>query len=179
MTLLALVFTVSSSHYTSNQSDQNSDPSPTPTPTPTPSPEPTQTSTSTLTPTPSPTPDQNEKPIYDVRIIEFEWTSDWVKGPVPGDWRFRNFITPIQNFGDIDVDGLTVEVRIIANNSELETGTAILYGTLEGVLYGGESRELIGRVNIVLDELEQASGEWSNKIIVMLDDLVLYELSIP
>ena len=130
-------------------------------------------------PTPTPTPDQNEKPIYDVRIIEFKWTSDWVKGPVPGDWRFRNFITTIQNFVDIDVYGLTVEARIIANNSELVTATAILYGTLEGVLYGGESRELVGRVNIVLDELEQASGEWSNKIFVMLDDLVLYELAIP
>ena len=130
----------------------------------------------TPTPTLTPTPDQNE---YDVRIVEFEWTSDWVRGPVPGDWRFRNFITTIQNFEDIDVDGLTVEVKIVANNSELQTATAILYDTLEGVLYVGESRDLIGRVNIELDELEKASGEWNNKIIVMLDDLVLYELAIP
>lgn len=128
------------------------------------------------TPTPTPTPDLNE---YDVRITEFEWTSDWVRGPVPGDWRFRNFITTIQNFGDIEADGLTIEVKIIANNTELQTGTAILYDTLDGVLYEGESRDLIGRVSIMLDELVQARGEWSNKIIIILDDLVLYELAIP
>jgi hypothetical protein len=132
----------------------------------------------------TPPPDQNEKPnndvgIINVRIIKFEWTSYWVKGPVPGDVRFRHFNTTIQNSGNMEVNGLIVEVKIIANNSELQTWTHILYGTLDGLLHGGESRELIGRVTIGLDVLEQASGERTDKILVILDDSVLDELTLP
>ena len=72
-----------------------------------------------------------------------------------------------------------MEVKIIANISELQTWTHILYGTLDGLLYGGESRELIGRVTIGLDVLEQASGERTDKILVILDDSVLDELALP
>ena len=131
------------------------------------------------TPTPTPTPDQNEKPIYDVKIIEFKWTSEWAKGPVPGDWRFRHFNATIQNFGNDEVDGLTIEVKIIANNTELQTTTHILYETLDGVLYVGESRELIGRVTIGLDILEQTSEDRTAKILAILTDLVLDDLVIP
>ena len=144
---------------------------PTPTPTINPTPSPSNT--------PTPTPDQNEKPIFDVKIIEFKWTSEWAKGPVPGDWRFRHFNATIQNFGNDEVDGLTIEVKIIANNTELQTTTHILYETLDGALNKGESRELIGRVTIGLDILEQTSGDRTAKILVFLTGSVLDDLAIP
>jgi hypothetical protein len=125
---------------------------------------------------------------YVVKIAEFKWTSNWENGPV-GLACGRSFNVTLHNLGTRDIEGLTVEVKLLANNSEIwaETGFYGLgiigqtaeFGSFDGQLRAGEIRELRGAVTTRWDILDQASGERTDKIMVMLDDIVLDELSLP
>jgi hypothetical protein len=136
----------------------------------------------------SQTANQTENQTYDVKIAEFKWTSDWGSGPVGLMWG-RSFNVTLHNLGTRDIEGLTVEVKLLANNSEIwaETGfygpgiigQTAEFGSFDGELHGGEIKELRGAVTTRLDILDQASGERTDKIMVMLEDIVLGELPLP
>ena len=127
---------------------------------------------------------------YDVKIADFKWTSNWGSGGVGLLWG-RSFNITLQNMENRDIEGLSVDVKLLANNTEI-LGEAEIYGSeiigytanidyYDGRLNASEIRELRGYFETSLDKLEQAQdwGEKSFKVRVMMNDTILEELTLP
>ena len=128
----------------------------------------------------SQTENQLENQTYDVKITDFKWTSNWGSGPVGLMWG-GSFNVTLHNLGNMDVEGLTVEVKLLANNSEIgsETyfdgyNTNVTFG-----LHAGAIREFDGVFMSSLDELDKAQGERTFRVICMLNSTILDELTLP
>jgi hypothetical protein len=123
---------------------------------------------------------QVENQIYNVKITDFKWTSNWEKGPVGLMWG-GPFNVTLHNLGKMDIEGLTVKVKLSANNSEIgsETyfdgyNTNVTFG-----LHAGEIREFEGVFMSTLDKLTEAQGEQTFSVICMLNSTILDELTLP
>ena len=123
----------------------------------------------------------------EIRITQFTWTSNWGTGPVGLLWG-RSFNVTLHNAGTMGAEGLAVEVKLLANNTQIWSETwfnvqgtggqteARLNFTFE--LNPGEVRELQGSFVTKLDELSEAQGERSFLVEVSLDDTVVDELQL-
>ena len=89
-----------------------------------------------------------------------------------------------------DIEGLSVEVKLLANNTEISAESG-LYGPgiigytepneYDGRLNASEIRELREYFMTSLDKLEQ-SQDWGEKVFkvrVMMNDTILDELTLP
>jgi hypothetical protein len=126
------------------------------------------------------TKDQVENPTYDVKITDFKWTGNWEKGPVGLMWG-GPFNVTLHNLGNMDTEGLTVEVKLLANNSEIGSET-YFDGFNTNVTFGlraGEIREFEGVFMSTLDKFAKAQGETTYRVICMLNSTVLDELTLP
>lgn len=134
---------------------------------------------------------QPENQIPTVRIADFKWTSSWGTGPVNLLWG-RSFNITLQNMENVDVEEVSVDIKLLANNTEIwsETGlygpgiigyTAEYPNGFDGKLNASETRQLRGGFMTRLDELEQAKdwGEKSFKVRVIMNDTILDELQLP
>ena len=138
----------------------------------------------------SQTQNQVENQTYDVKIADFKWTSNWGPGPVGVLWG-RSFNITLQNMGNRDVEGLSVDIKLLANNTEISSMTGLYgpgiigytaeYNGFDGKLNASETRELRGGFMTGLDKLEQARdwGEKSFTVRVMMSDTILDELKLP
>ncbi len=138
----------------------------------------------------SQTENQVEDQTFDIKIVDFKWTSNWGSGGVGLLWG-RSFNITLQNMENRDIEGLSVEVKLLANDTEIP-GKAEIYGPeiigytanieyYDGRLNASEIRELNGYFETSLDKLEQAQdwGEKSFKVRVMMNDTILDELTLP
>jgi hypothetical protein len=130
---------------------------------------------------------ENQTP--NVKITELKLTSDWeTTGGVQAS---KLFNITIHNYENKDIMGLTVEVKMTANGSKLESATAFfgpgIIGNgaeiepFDGVLYSGEVRELRGIIMTNWGEIIRANtlGTINTVADVKLDDAVLDELGLP
>lgn len=94
-------------------------------------------------------------PTYDVKITDFKWTSHWES---PGGVQAAiSFNITLHNSKNKDIDGLSVDVKMLnANGDELQTET-MFYGQgiigngatiqpFDGILHGGENLTLRGGI---------------------------------
>jgi hypothetical protein len=126
------------------------------------------------------TKDQLETQTCDVKIVDFEWTSNWEKGPVGLMWG-GPFNVTLHNLGNMGIEGLIVEVKLLANNSEIGSET-FFDGYNTNVTFGlhaGEIREFEGVFMSTLDKLAEAQGEQAFRVICMLNSTILDELTLP
>jgi len=138
----------------------------------------------------SQTENQVENQTYDVRIADFKWTSNWGPGPVGVLWG-RSFNITLQNMENGDVEGLSVDIKLLANSTDIWAETGLYcpgiigytaeYNGFDGKLNASETRELRGAFTTGLDKLEQARdwGEKSFKVRVMMNNTILDELPLP
>jgi hypothetical protein len=124
----------------------------------------------------SQTENQVENQTYDVKITEFKWTSNWGSGPV-GLLLGRRFNVTLHNLGTMDIKGVKVEVKLLANNSEVWSET--WFDEIAIGLHAGEVREFHGGFMTKLDELDKAQGEITFRVISMLNSTILDELTLP
>jgi hypothetical protein len=97
-----------------------------------------------------PKPNQRTE-THNVKITDFKWTSGW---ETPGGVQaIMLFNITIHNLETKDIDGLTVEAKMLANSSELESATAF-FGP--GII--GESAE-IEPIGVFHAEKLESSGE--------------------
>jgi hypothetical protein len=101
----------------------------------------------------------------------------------------RGFNITLQNMGNMDVEGISVDIKLLANNTteiwsetwyELIGPTAIPDG-FDGKLNASEIRELRGEFLTGLDKLEEAR-DWGPKtylVTVMVNSTVSDELLLP
>ena len=133
---------------------------------------------------------ETEDRTYNVEIADFNWTSNWGTGGVGLLWG-RSFNVTLQNLENSDAEGLSVGVKLLANNTEV-LGETEIYGSgiigytaninyYDGRLNASETRELRGYFETSLDKLDQAQdwGEKSFTVGVMMDDIILDEIRIP
>jgi hypothetical protein len=130
----------------------------------------------------------NANQAYCVEIVEFNWTSSWGPGPVGLLWG-RGFNVTLHNLGDGDIEGVKMEVKLLANNSEIWSQTWLDEVTIEGHvvshpnvtfgLHAGEIREFDGGFVTKLDELDKAQGEMVFRVIVLSNSTILDDLSFP
>jgi hypothetical protein len=123
---------------------------------------------------------QGENQTYDVKIADFKWTSNWGPRPVGVSWG-GSFNVTLHNMGNMDIEGLTVEVKQLANNSDVRSetyfdgfNTNVTFG-----LHAGEIRELEGTFMTSLGVLDKAQGELTYKVVCMLNSTILDELTLP
>ena len=123
---------------------------------------------------------QGENQTYDVKIADFKWTSNWGPGPVGVMWG-GSFNVTLHNMGNMDIEGLAVEVKQLANDSDVRSetyfdgfNTNVTFG-----LHAGEISELEGTFMTSLDELDKAQGELTYKVVCMLNSTILDELTLP
>ena len=133
---------------------------------------------------------QNPKPSYQAKITDFKWTSSWGPGPVGVLWG-RSFNITIQNTGNRDIEGLTVDIELSANNTEIWSETGLYgpgvigytaeYNGFDGKFGIGEVREIRGGFMTGLDKLDQASnwGEKTFLVRIMLNQTILDSLRFP
>ena len=140
----------------------------------------------------SQTENQVENQTYDVKIADFKWTSNWGTGPVGVLWG-RSFNVTLQNMGNRDVEGLSVDIKLLANNTEIwsETGLYGLgiigytaeYNGYDGKLNANEIRELRGDFMSRLDVLDEAhvwnGGQKEYSVRVMMNKTIIDELLLP
>ena len=122
-----------------------------------------------------------------VRIVDFKWTSDWHHGAVFPQWA-RGFNITLQNMGNMDIEGISVDIKLLANNTteiwsetELYDSREIGYTPFDGKLNASEIRELRGSFVSSLTDLEQARdwGEKTYLVRVMVNSTVSDELMLP
>ena len=133
---------------------------------------------------------QVKNQTYDVKIVDFKWTSSWGSGPVGVMWG-RSFNITLQNMENRGIEGLSVDIKLLANNTEISARTGLYgpgvigytaeYNGYDGKLNASETRELRGDFTTGLDKLEQAQdwGEKSFKVRVMMNDTILDEMPLP
>jgi hypothetical protein len=139
---------------------------------------------------------ENENQVEDqtceVKIVDFKWTSNWGPGAGGVQWG-RSFNITLQNLGNKTVQGLSVDVKLLVNNTELFSWTG-LYGPgiigytaefngYDGKLDANETLELRGDFLSRLDVLHEANvwdeGQKAFFIITVTDDTILDELMLP
>ena len=140
----------------------------------------------------SQTENQVENQTYDVKITDFKWTSNWGPGPVGVLWG-RSFNITLQNMGNRDVEGLSVDIKLLANDTEIWSETGLYgpgiigytaeYNGYDGKLNANETRELRGGFMSRLDILDEAhvwnGGQKAYSVRVMMNDTVINELMLP
>jgi hypothetical protein len=133
----------------------------------------------------------NENQTCNVRIADFKWTSKFEAGPGGVLWG-RNFNITLQNTGYMDVEGISVDIKLLANNTTEIWSETGLYGPgkigytpypngFDGKLNASEIRELRGGFHTGLDKLEQAR-DWGPKtylVRVMVNSTISDELTLP
>lgn len=133
------------------------------------------------------TANQTENHTYDVKITEFKWTSNWEKGPVGLMWGGPFNIT-LHNLGTMDVKDVKIEVKYLANNSEIPSETLYeiaidghveYYTNVTFSLHAGEIREFEGVFMTTLDKATKAQGERTFRVNCMLNSTILDELTLP
>ena len=140
----------------------------------------------------SQTENQVENQAYDVKITDFKWTSNWGTGPV-GLLFGRSFNITLQNMGNRAVEGLSVDIKLLANGTEIWSETGLYgpgiigytaeYNGFDGKLNASETRELRGDFMSRLDILDEAhvwnGGQKAYSVRVMMNDTVINELMLP
>jgi hypothetical protein len=134
--------------------------------------------------------DQNDDQKFDVNIAEFEWTSNWGPGAV-GFMRGKSFNITLQNMENRNIQGLSVDVILLANNTEILAftglygpgiiGYAAEYNGYDGKLNANETREIRGDFTIGLDKLDAIRDleDKCFKVRVMIAGIILDELTLP
>jgi hypothetical protein len=135
---------------------------------------------------------QVEDQTFEVKIVDFKWRSNWGPGAGGVQWG-RGFNITLQNLGNKAVEGLSVDVKLLVNNTELFSWTG-LYGPgiigytaefngYDGKLDANETLELRGDFLSRLDVLHEANvwdeGQKAFFIITVTDDTILDELMLP
>jgi hypothetical protein len=130
--------------------------------------------------------------IFEVNIVDFKWRSNW--GPAGGGIHWgRGFNITLQNLGNKAVEGLSVDVKLLVNNTELLSWTGLYgpgingytaeYNGYDGKLNANETLELRGYFMSRLDVLDKAhvwdEGQKAFFIITVTDDTILDELTLP
>jgi hypothetical protein len=122
--------------------------------------------------------------IYEgpVQIADFKWTSNWGAGPVFPQWG-RSFNITLQNMGIMDVEGISVDIKPLSNNTEKWSLTMLYAGKIgytpfDGKLNASEIRELRGGF---VKSLEQTPdlGEKTFLIRVTVNNTISDELTLP
>jgi len=124
---------------------------------------------------------------HGIEITDFKWTSGWQN---PGGLEMiKLFNITIHSLETKDTEGLGVQVKLFANDNELQTetqffgpgiiGQSAVHGSFDGLLGAGEVRELRGIVITSLDELPNDFDAVVIEAKVMLGDVVLDELTAP
>ena len=140
----------------------------------------------------SQTENQVENQTYDVKITDFKWTSNWGPGPVGVLWG-RSFNITLQNMRNKDVEGLSVDIKLLANDTEIWSETGLYgpgiigytaeYNGYDGKLNANETRELRGGFMSRLDILDGAhvwdGGQNAFAVRVIMNDTILDELLLP
>ena len=121
----------------------------------------------------SQTGNQVENQTYDVKVADFKWTSNWGPGPVNVLWG-RSFNVTLRNLGTADAEDVRIEVKLLTNNSEIRSET--WFDELE--IDAGEIREFDGAFMTALDELDNAQGELTYKVVCMMNSTILDELTL-
>jgi hypothetical protein len=131
-----------------------------------------------------------QEPVESVKITDFEWTSDWGPGSVGFQWG-RSFNITLQNLGDSAVEGLSVDIKLLANGAKLWSSTGLYgpgiigytaeYNGFDGKLNASEPREIRGDIITRLDVLDEARdlGEKTLSVRVMMNVTILDELPLP
>ena len=122
----------------------------------------------------SQTRNQVEKQTYDVKVADFKWTSNWGPGPVNVLWG-RSFNVTLRNLGTADAEDVRIEVKLLTNNSEIRSET--WFDELE--IEAGEIHEFDGAFMTAMDELDNAQGELTYKVVCMMNSTILDELTLP
>jgi hypothetical protein len=123
---------------------------------------------------------QIENQAYDVEITDFEWIGNWGTGPVGLMWG-GGFNVTLRNSGNMDIEGLTVKVKMLVNNSEVGSET-YFDGYNSNFAFGlraGEIREFNGVFMTSLDEFDEVQGETTFRVLTMLNSTILDELTLP
>ena len=116
-----------------------------------------------------------------VRIVAFNLTSKGGPGPVSTLWS-RSFNVTVQNLGG-NVTGLTIQIRLSANSSEIWSQTGLYVQGKFGIdatldMYAGEIRDFDGGFWTSLNALNDVEGEITTMILVMRGNTVLDEFRI-
>ena len=126
---------------------------------------------------------QVENQTYDVKIVDFKWTSGWGFGPVGTLWG-RSFNITLQNIGNMDAQGLYVDIKYLANNTEIWAETGLYSPGIIGYtaeynvlvsLNASETKELRGAFVTSLGISQQAQGDRSYAIRVIMNETILDE----
>ena len=123
---------------------------------------------------------------HGVEIMDFKWTSGWQN---PGGLEMiKLFNITIHSLETEDMEGLMVQVKLFANDREIQTTTEFFgpgiigdgaeVGSFDGLLGAEEVRELRGIVSTSLDELP-SSVPVETVAKVMLGDVVFDEVTVP
>jgi hypothetical protein len=133
-----------------------------------------------------------EDKTFEVKIVDFKWTSNWGPGAGGVQWG-RSFNITLQNLGNKAVEGLSVDVKLLVNNTEIFSWTG-LYGPgiigytaefngYDGKLNANETLELRGDFISRLDVLDEAhvwdEGQKDYSVRVMMNGAILNELILP
>jgi hypothetical protein len=140
----------------------------------------------------SQTENQVENQTYDVKITDFKWTSSWGPGAGGIQWG-RSFNITLQNLENSVVEGLSVDVKLLVNNTEILSWTGLYgpgiigytaeYNGYDGKLNANETRELRGDFMSRLDALDKAhvwdGGQNAFAIRIIMNVTILDELLLP
>ena len=135
---------------------------------------------------------ETEDRTYDVEIADFKWTSSWGSGAGGIQWG-RSFNITLQNLGNKSVEGLSVDVTLLVNNTEIFSWTGLYgpgiigytaeYNGYDGKLNANEIRELRGDFMSRLDVLDEAhvwnGGQKEYSVRVMMNKTIIDELLLP
>jgi hypothetical protein len=135
---------------------------------------------------------ETEDRTYDVEIADFKWTSSWGPGAGGIQWG-RSFNITLQNLGNKAVEGLSVDVKLLVNNTEIFSWTGLYgpgiigytaeYNGYDGKLNANEIRELRGDFMSRLDVLDEAhvwnGGQKEYSVRVMMNKTIIDELLLP
>ena len=140
----------------------------------------------------SQTENQVEDQTFEVNIVDFKWRSNW--GPAGGGIHWgRGFNITLQNLGNKAVEGLSVDVKLLVNNTEILSWTGLYgpgingytaeYNGYDGKLNANETLELRGyfmsRLEVLYEDHVWDEGQKAFFIITVTDDTILNELILP
>lgn len=124
--------------------------------------------------------DQIEEQIIDIEIVDFKWTGFLGFGPV-GTLYGVGFNVTLHNLGNTDIEGITIEVKEFANDTEIWSET--WFDAVDGQdptfrLNASEIHVFDGSLmrSMALNEPE---GEQVFKVICMSNSTILDELLLP
>ena len=124
--------------------------------------------------------DQIEEQIIDIDIVDFKWTGFLGFGPV-GTLYGVGFNVTLHNLGNTDIEGITIEVKEFANDTEIWSET--WFDAVDGQdptfrLNASEIRVFDGTFMRSMG-LNEPEGEQVFKVICMSNSTILDELVLP